>query len=238
MTTLIIGLDGLDGEYVQRTDLLSQLDPHVLEQDFEGANALYTYRVWNNIFAGELGGESDEPYDEYEPDGAYLWEKYPAEVLLAPVDNPSLTLENDAFPREYIESYAPGNRIEQTLDSLNDGVHDALQRGAPLVVACTRTPDILSHHCEHTAGNPDYWIAKVCGMVERWCRRADDFLLVSDHGFDYENWGASGINAHSRRATFASSFCDYETMTEFVANWHDDLATLQTERQMEALGYR
>lgn len=234
MTVLVLGIDGLDAEYVRETSLLRNLNPQELYQDFSGANALYTYRVWPCIMAGEIGGASSEEYTAYEPDGAYLWEKYPSEVLLAPVQSPSVSVGSDSFPTEYIESFSPEGRLERTLTTLDEGVRDAFKRDVPLVVACTRTPDIVGHH---VADEADYWISRLCGMIERWTRHADEFLLVSDHGFDYTNWGGKGIDAHTRRATFASSFCDYDSMTEFCENWHEDLADVLTDQQLSALGY-
>jgi len=236
VTVLVLGLDGLDARYVKVNALLRDLGTHQLHQNFNGDNALYTYRVWNNIFAGELGGESyGEPYVPYEPHGSYVWEKFPAEVFLAPVVNPSLSIGTDAFPREYIESYAPGNRLDDTLTKLNIGVRDALKRDVPLVVACTRTPDIVGHHVPNEAR---YWINRTCYLAERLARRADEYLIVSDHGFDFNNFGGKGIEAHTRRATFASSFCDFDSMTEFCKGWHEELASVLVDQQMDALGYK
>lgn len=234
MTTIILGLDGLDGEYVRNRRLLGDLGPKILQQDFQGANALFTYRIWPSIFAGANNGASDDKYAAFEPETPYIWDYLPATVLLAPVERPPLTLHSDAFPDQWMESYAPYDRLQDTLDRLDAGISAAMADDVPLVVACTRIPDIVSHHLPDEA---DEWINRACVLADRWCKQADDYLVVSDHGFDYENFGASGLAAHTRRATFASSFCDYDTMTGFCEGWTDDLDAHVRETQLAALGY-
>lgn len=232
MTTLIFGLDGLDAQYVQEEGLLASQDPKELTQDLDGANGLYTYRVWPSIFAGDAGGASDDEYTKFKPDSAYIWEKYPTTTLLAPVSNPSFSQNTDAFPTEYMEGFNPGNRLDQTLNKLESGLYDAFNDGVPLVVACTRTPDIVGHHMPDEAA---HWIRRSTKLAEKFAKKADDSLIVSDHGF--KEFGMDGIEAHTRRATFASSFCDYDRMSEFCENWHDDLARVMSDAQLEALGY-
>lgn len=233
MTTLILGLDGLDYKYVQEHDLLSDLNPQHLQQDFEGANALYTYRIWPCFFAGEVGGESEDEYADYHPDELkYIWEQIPSPVLLAPVEHPSFSKRTDEFPENYVESWRPRGRLKESLDRLESEVQEQMDAGNEVVVACTRTPDIVGHHYPDKA---EEWIVKSCALAERLCEQADNYLVVSDHGFG--EFGTKGIEAHTRDAVLASSFADYETMTALCEGWHDDLHEVVREQQLQALGY-
>jgi hypothetical protein len=92
MAVLILGIDALDAEKVAETGILPDFRPQELYQDFNGPNALYTWRVWPSIFAGEVGSPGSEPFEAYEPANPYLWERYPATVLLAPAGSTAALL--------------------------------------------------------------------------------------------------------------------------------------------------
>lgn len=240
MTVLVLGLDALDSKFVKDNGLFESLDYNNLHQDLSGANALYTYRVWPSIFTGTLGGKSEEPYDGWDPDEPYIWERWPARVNLAPVDKgESVSVNSERFPEKYIESRLPEDRMSEALERLEADVTEAVREDEyPLVIGCTRIPDMVSHL---PRGNPQKsrrWIEQVCNMAERLVNQpeVDEYVVVSDHGF--KEIGMDGINAHSRRATLASSCCDYETMSGFIEGWIDDIAPAVKQQQLEALGYR
>lgn len=244
MSILVFGLDGLDYDYVRAHSLLSSLDVQHLDQDLEGANALYTYRVWPSIFASDNGGASEEGWDPYIPSEPYIWEEAPAAVMLAPVPVETDTgIEKsqwnndyqDEFPGEFWkESWAPAERLDDGLDHLESGVGRALDDNVPLVIATSRIPDMLSHHYGDSEITHNY-IERACDLAERMCNRADDYMVVSDHGIDMN--GPGGLEDHTRRAVFASSFADFDTMSELIDNFKSNIRTQMNAEQMEALGY-
>lgn len=237
MTVAIIGIDGVDSRYVAEHDLLSGLDAHEIRNDFDGENALFTWRIWPCIFSGENGGKSDsDPYHSYfDPDNPWIWERHGAAVFTGLVDRPAVQQNQTTFPDGYHESYQPKSRMERSISGFRDGAIEKLRDDCPLVVTCTRVPDMAEHHLPEEA---DSWVQRTCEAAVEIAREADDYLIVSDHGFDYENFGTKGIDAHTRHAVFASSFCDYETMTGLVNGWIDELDDTMRQQQMDALGYR
>lgn len=241
MTVAIFALDGLDIEYVQQRGLLSSLEPSELENDLEGANALFTYRIWPSIFAGIDGGASDEPYSKYKPEQPYIWEQYAATVLLAPTGRPPTLQYQNAFPEGYVESVGPDERTDEKFDMYREGIEAALDRDAELLVVGSKLPDILGHN-EHHAGRIHDHIERLCDLAESVCNRdeVDDYLVVSDHGFEYEDFGdePSGLDAHRPSATLASSFADYDSMHSFIEEWHSDLESALREKRLNDLGYK
>lgn len=232
MTVLILGLDGLDYNRVQDNGYLSEFDVQHLEQDLDGANGLYTKRVWPNIFSGTTGGASDDEVEEYQPNDLYLWEKYPSRVLLPPIPDAGEHHNGDSLPGGFVESFAPEGIIERALHGLKADIEDAVANpGIHVVVACTRTPDIVAHHmpekAEYYHGYMDEWVSDL--------EFPDHHLIVSDHGFG--EFGEPGIDGHTTDAILASNFCEYNTMTEFCKNWHDDLDSVVRDAQLDALGY-
>ena len=227
MTVLVYGLDGLDARSGDKLALPSQ----ELHQDFSGDNALWTYRVWPCIFAGEVGGE-DVGQSIYEPDNSFIWERHPATVLMAPVERPPYCQFQDAFPDGYREGTTPPGHMEQTLQYYEEALDEAFRQDVPLVVCVTRMPDILQHKLPQ---DWDHYFDEFLRQAAYWCDRADDHLLVSDHGFD--DLGTDGLDAHSRQAIFSSSFCSYDSMTEFCEGWHDDLDAVLRDQHLEDLGY-
>lgn len=235
MTVLVLGIDALDYEKTTETGCLAGLDPQRLQQDFDGPNALYTWRVWPSIFAGEVGEPGTDPHETYEPDAAYLWESYPSAVYLAPVERPTLSRGQDEFPERYMESFAPPERRDESLDRLQSGINDSLREpGVEVVVGCTRMLDIIGHHEPEMY---DEFYGRFQAFLEglNW-DAVDDYVIVSDHGFDHP--GEKGLGAHGRGAVLASSFCSYNTMTGFVEGWLDDLAEVVMESHLSDLGYR
>lgn len=231
MTIVVFGLDGLDA-----TDShLIEQPTHQLDQDFEGDNALWTYRVWPCIFSGSVYGERNDFITiEYHSDAPtpYIWEKFPATVMLAPIERPRFSKNQSAFPEDYRESTKPPGRLQETFDRIEEGMEEAFANNVPLVVVVARAPDIVQHA---TPNGWENWLKKHCEQASKWCDKADEWLIVSDHGFNEP--GTKGLKAHSRRATFGSSFCDYDSMTEFCEGWHDDLAAALRQQQMDDLGY-
>lgn len=245
MTLLVFGLDGLDSTYVQERGLLGSLDAHRLDQGLEGANRLYTYRVWPSIFASDDGGASDDEWAPYIPENPYIWDEIASAVLMAPipVDNGDRVEKSqwnggyqDEFPSElWKESWAPPDRLDDGLEHLEAGIGRQLGDATPLVVATTRIPDMLMHHWGDDRKTHMY-IERACDLCERMCARADDYLVVSDHGIVPD--GPGGLDDHTENATFASSFTDYETMSGLIDGFKNDIHAQVNKHQMDALGYR
>lgn len=241
MTVVIWGVDALDYRYVEERGLLAELDPQPLEQDLGGLNALYTLRVWPAIFAGVNGGRNDDvTHAKFHPDEPFVWEKWPAAAFLPPVSNEPPQVGPSAFPNEYREGTGFSERYEDARKMYDESFRRALDENVEIVVLGTRLPDILGHH-DQNRKRVERQIQKTTDLVEKHCRheQVDDWLVVSDHGFDYEKYGEepSGIEAHTRSATLASSFADYNCMSEFIEGWHDDLEDAINKHQLAALGY-
>lgn len=240
MSVLVWAIDGLDGQYVQERGLMRALDPKILHQDLEGENGLYTFRVWPCIFKGEIGGESDLEYDSWEPEGAMLWDKYAATCLCIPGFKPPKMQYQDAFPEGFHESTGPQERIEEQVGYFRKGLDEALADDRELIIAGTKQPDMVGHNDQNVQRCHNR-IERFCNFAERYCEHPDvrDWLVVSDHGFRYDEFGTckGGIRQHTRRSTFASSFCDYDTMSEFIENWHNDVDEVLREQRLEAMGY-
>lgn len=237
MTTLVLGLDGMDYFRVQENGYLEDFDVQHLHQDLDGPNGLFTKRVWPCIFAGTSGGASDPEqdrakYESFRPDSPYMWERYPSRVALPPIDRVQDHENMLELPQGWMESFAPEGRIEESLEALKAEVEQAVaDPGIQLISVTTRTPDIVGHHLEEKAHYyHDY--------LDRWIKMLDfpkNYLIVSDHGFG--EFGTKGIEGHTEDAILASNFADYNSMTEFCENWHSDLDEVVRADQMEALGY-
>lgn len=241
MTVAIFALDGLDIEYVQQRSLLQSLYPSELTNDLRGENRLFTYRIWPSIFAGENDGASGDQYEKFKPENPYIWEKYSGTVLLAPVGHPPTLKYQDAFPEGYVESIGPQERTDEAFEMYREGIERALVRDDDILVVGSKIPDILGHN-EHRESRIHENIEELCELVERTCNReeVEDYLVVSDHGFEYESFGEepSGLAAHTPRATLASSFAEYDSMHAFIEEWHSDLDSAVREKRLRDLGYR
>lgn len=239
---LIWAIDGLDGRYVHERQLIQGLNPDVLYQDLGGANALFTYRVWPAIWSGENGGRDDnEESARFEPSRDPIWDRYPAVVALAPWVDGLYSQHQDQFDPDYRESAGPRERIVEQFDGYWDVFIDSLEKQVEIVVLGTRLPDILGHMDQNEA-RIHRTIAEITKMVEKMVSHDEitDYVVVSDHGFDYERYGdePSGVDAHSRCATLSSSFLpEYERMSEFIEGWTADLDEKLNEQQLKALGY-
>lgn len=221
MTVLIAALDGLDYEYVQQQDLLSSLEPRALTNDLQGANALYTYRIWPELWTGQLGaGRADEPYKSFETDAARPWDKYSAKVLLAPEVGEPVVKHQQQFADGYARATGPQSRLDTLYRRFNQGVKRAIDEGYyDIIVVGCKVPDILGHNDQNKQRIEDN-IARICDLVEDWAALdgISDHFVVSDHGFEYHEFGnePSGLTAHTRRATLASSFADYSSMSALI----------------------
>lgn len=243
MSVLILGLDGLDYNHVVHRRLLGSLSPSHLNQDLTGANGLYTYRVWPAIFSGSDPVASEYEYDEMYPDDPYVWDMYPSAVFLAPIPDPEGRRPKarwsndyqDEFPWHWDESTRPRGRLEEGLERIESGVSRAIEEDVPLVVAVTRVPDIAGHEWGKDPRTSRY-IYDTCLMAERLCKQADEYMVVSDHGFDLQV--QKGIEAHTRDATLASSFTKFSQMSDFIRGWHSDLYEVMNQQQLDALGYK
>lgn len=240
MTIGVFALDGLDYEYIQERGLFKTLEPTLLRNDLEGANALYTYRVWPSVFAGVNGGRSDEPYASYEPEKPYLWEKYSSTVVTCPAEREPVSLHQDQFPEGYMEASGPQDRLDKQYAKYRRAIDNALDRKVDVLVLGCKTPDILGHHDQNETRihcNIDI----VTDIVEEACNRDEitDWLVMSDHGFEYEKFGdcPSGLEAHTRRAFLCSSFAHYDELSTFIEWWQEDLAAAIREKRMDDLGY-
>lgn len=240
MTIVIFALDGLDAEYAEERELLANLGPRKLDNNLQGANGLYTYRIWPSIFAGVNEGASEKPYDSYDPEEPYIWTKYGGSVLLAPVDHSPTLKYQSAFPQGYVESVGPQERTDKKFAMYREGIEDALRNERDIVVVGSKLPDILGHNDQNTERIHEN-IETLCNLVESTCKRPDvsDYLVVSDHGFEYESFGdePSGLDAHTPRAVLASSFADYDAMDSFIEEWHSDLLSALKEKRLADLGY-
>jgi hypothetical protein len=237
MTVLVLGLDGMDYHRVQNNDYLSEFDVQHLHQDLDGPNALFTKRVWPCIFAGTSGGASDPDekraeYQNFSPDSSYIWEQYPSVVALPPIPDSEQHENMEELPHGWMESFSPEKRIEKTLNALEKEIHKACEDpGIRVIIAVTRTPDIVGHHLPEKA--KDYH-----DRVDQWVSGLEfpeNYLIVSDHGFD--EFGTKGIEGHSEDAIFASNFANYDSMTEFCENWTEDFHEIVREDEMKSLGY-
>jgi len=243
MTTLLWAIDGLDYEYAHTRDLMPTLEPNLLRQDLDGANALYTYRVWPAIWSGENGGKSEnDTAGRFEPEKPPIWDRHSSVVALAPWVDGLYSQYQDEFADDYRESRGPEARVNDQLNGYWRVFNEFIDNGAELAVFGTKLPDILGH----TDPNPnriDRIIDNVAKTAESMVSHPeiDDYLIVSDHGFDYKSYGdrPSGVDAHSRRATLVSSFAgDYEYMSDFIGGWTADLDETLTYKRLEALGYK
>lgn len=242
MTIVICAIDGLDYEFVSQRGYLQGLDPELLYQDLEGANALYTYRIWPAMFVGDnIGYSEDEDYKTVQdPEQPYIWDKYPVTTLLAPVDSPPVTKYQDAFPEGYMESVGPQKRVDEAFEMYDKAVESALG-DAEAVIIGSKYFDIAGHN-DQNAARIEENTQRLLNRVEKWCQddRTDDYLVISDHGFKYHQFGEkpSGIDAHTRNATIASSFCSYDRMSALINGWHDDFEDSLREQRLKRLGYR
>lgn len=240
MTIAIFALDGLDFEYCQERGLLHEVEPSLLENDLEGANGLYTYRIWPSIFAGVNGGKAGEPYASYSPDAPYLWEQYDASVMLAPIGHPPYSQYQDGFPEGYRESVGPQERTDEAFQNYRDGIDAALEREAEVLVVGSKLPDILGHN-DQNADRIESNIETLCEIVTETVAREEvtEYLVLSDHGFEYESFGEkpSGLAAHTPRACVCSSFVDYDSMATLIEEWHSDLSEALKEQRLSDLGY-
>lgn len=239
--TIFIGLiDGLDYRYVAERGLLDDLSASELHQDLEGANGLYTYRVWPAIYVGENGGYSENDKScRWDTDKTHFWECYPSKVVNA-IDAPRVFRNQTVFPDNYAETKGPRKRFYDALDMYREEADDALDNPEiDVLVLGSKQPDILGH-TESEPEKTDRRIRETCELFEDIAtdRRTSFHLLVSDHGFvnDYRGKN-SGVDSHTRHATLASDFAEYDTMSSFIEGWHDDLAEAHHELHLESLGY-
>lgn len=258
----VIALDGLDWNMVERTNALSTLpgDPYTTEltndlpgdPDHDGRNSLFTPYVWTCIFSGEnqtdvFGWEDEDTYQELTADLSFLWEKVPNSV----VHNVKVAAHylhiNSDLPENWVPTHPDKDGAKETTRLLIDRWNDTLtERQPPLFIQWFRFADWWGHHAAQLEEplTPAYeWLRDeffpALDFPENW-------VIVSDHGFknDTENGtngkGAGSRHQHRPEGVLATNMDSvrYDTMTDFVEGWHDDVLSTIQEQNLRALGYR
>lgn len=246
MTVLLLAIDGLDYRWVNERERLDGLGAKRLHQDLEGPNGLYTLRVWPAIWCGEDGGASEQnPYERSEPDAAPLWEKYSTSHIQTPHLSTEKIMRNQrAFHDGYLEQINPASRVDDMFNTMLDSIDQAEEDGYDVQIIGTQILDRAGHF-QRDDELLDSLFDKTMTFAEAACEKADEWLVTSDHGFDYythkddfKGNRAGSIEQHTEHATLASSFADdYDTMSAFIDGWHEDLDAAVRGERLQQLGY-